>query len=273
MAHNDENKPVSLNGNGSTQLDSARLPENGRAASDGSMQAAFDAGIRPKLNAIDKVRHHLKGVNIELPAIVVVGDQSSGKSSVLESISGIALPRGGNLVTRCPLQLGLRRGPTGHAGKSAKLSFTNPDPEDSSHQVCWDLRLDEIAEKVQEATNMLAGTKSGLVPALISLQVTTPDAPDLTLIDLPGIARVPIGDQPGDIEDQIKDLIHHHIQGLNLHHSATHVYVLANFMVDLKSPSLLRQIAIITCKLRTVGVLLLDLQLLPPSNTSHSTSA
>ena len=199
--------------NGSPHPDRAG---NGRAAPDSSMQTAFDAGIRPKLDAIDQVRRHLNGVDIELPAIVVVGDQSSGKSSVLESISGIALPRGGNLVTRCPLQLGLRRGRT----ESAKLSFT--DPEDSSHQVDWDLDLNEIAAAVEKATNELAGTNSGLVPALISLQVTTPDAPDLTLIDLPGIVRVPIGDQPEDIEKQIKDLIHHHIQGL--HHFATHIH-------------------------------------------------
>lgn len=84
-----------------------------------SMQTAFDASIRPKLDAIDKVRHHLTGVDIELPAIVVVGDQSSGKSSVLESLSGIALPRGGNLVTRCPLELALRRG----REESATLSY------------------------------------------------------------------------------------------------------------------------------------------------------
>ena len=42
---------------------------------------------------------------IKLPSIIVVGDQSGGKSSVLESLSGITLPRGQNVVTRCPLIL------------------------------------------------------------------------------------------------------------------------------------------------------------------------
>ena len=60
----------------------------------------YDSQVRPILDAIDRVRPYLAGENIELPAIVVVGDQSSGKSSVLESISGIALPRGTNIVTR-----------------------------------------------------------------------------------------------------------------------------------------------------------------------------
>ena len=49
---------------------------------------------------------------VKLPSIVVVGDQSSGKSSVLESLSGIVLPRGQNIVTRCPLVLRMVRIPT-----------------------------------------------------------------------------------------------------------------------------------------------------------------
>ncbi len=56
------------------------------------------------------------------------------------------------------------------------------------------------------------------VPALISLKVTKPEAPDLTLIDLPGIVRNPIGDQPEDIEQQIRGLIHKHIEGANIQH-------------------------------------------------------
>lgn len=143
------------------------------------------------------MRHQTLGLNIQLPAIAVVGDQSSGKSSVLESLSGVALPRGGNLVTRCPLELALRRGPT----ESACLSYT--DPGDSSKQISRSLQLAEIPEAVMKATEHLAGKNSGLVPALISLKVTKPDAPDLTLIDLPGIVRNPIGDQPHDIEQQI----------------------------------------------------------------------
>lgn len=66
-----------------------------------SFTEQYNAQVRPVLDAIDRVRPYLAGENIELPAIVVVGDQSSGKSSVLESISGVSLPRGTNIVTRC----------------------------------------------------------------------------------------------------------------------------------------------------------------------------
>ena len=186
-------------------------PPSHDAAEGNVMLAEFEANIKPKLDAIDRVRHHLgpgqAGGEIDLPAIVVVGDQSSGKSSVLESLSGIGLPRGGNLVTRCPLELALRRG----QAESAVLSYTHPT--DSSKEITRELQIQDISDAVQTATADLAGTNSGLVSALISLKVTHPEAPDLTLIDLPGIVRNPIGDQPADIEQQIRELIHKHIEG------------------------------------------------------------
>ena len=46
----------------------------------------------------------------------------------------------------------------------------------------------------------------------ITLTVSRPDLPDLTLVDLPGIVRVPIGDQPSDIYDQISEVIRQYIE-------------------------------------------------------------
>ncbi|CAI5966716.1 unnamed protein product [Closterium sp. NIES-65] len=71
--------------------------------------SSFNENVRPMLDAIDKLRVlGLKEEGIELPTIVVVGDQSSGKSSVLENLSGINLPRGKGIVTRVPLILRLQ---------------------------------------------------------------------------------------------------------------------------------------------------------------------
>lgn len=50
----------------------------------------------------------------------------------------------------------------------------------------------------------MAGKGSGISHDLISLEISSPDVPDLTLIDLPGIARVAVGDQPKDIGQQVK---------------------------------------------------------------------
>lgn len=50
----------------------------------------------------------------------------------------------------------------------------------------------------------MAGTGGAISAELISLEIWSPDVPDLTLIDLPGIARVAVGDQPKDIGEQVK---------------------------------------------------------------------
>ncbi|RXN38609.1 interferon-induced GTP-binding Mx3-like protein [Labeo rohita] len=57
------------------------------------------------------------------------------------------------------------------------------------------------------AQNDLAGKGVGISDELITLEIMSPDACDLTLIDLPGIARVPVEGQPEDIGKQIKHLI------------------------------------------------------------------
>lgn len=53
------------------------------------------------------------------------------------------------------------------------------------------------------AQNTIAGNGVGISHELINLEITSPEVPDLTLIDLPGIARVAVGNQPQDIGLQV----------------------------------------------------------------------
>ncbi len=53
------------------------------------------------------------------------------------------------------------------------------------------------------AQNEMAGDGVCISEELISLQIISPDVPDLTLIDLPGIARVAVKGQPEDVGDQV----------------------------------------------------------------------
>ncbi|KAK4032160.1 P-loop containing nucleoside triphosphate hydrolase protein [Parachaetomium inaequale] len=71
------------------------------------------------LDSIDRLR--LQGINnyISLPQIIVCGGQSSGKSSVLEAISGVSFPVKSNLCTRFPTELVLRKTP--HAGACVSI--------------------------------------------------------------------------------------------------------------------------------------------------------
>ena len=74
-----------------------------------SLEKAFEEDVRPFIDIIDELRSLGLDKDVPLPAVVVVGDQSAGKSSVLEAISGVELPRGTNIVTRCPLELRLKK--------------------------------------------------------------------------------------------------------------------------------------------------------------------
>ncbi len=60
----------------------------------GDFHSHLDESIRPYIDLIDTLRSVGIHKDLALPTIVVIGDQSSGKSSVLEALSGVALPRG-----------------------------------------------------------------------------------------------------------------------------------------------------------------------------------
>lgn len=68
----------------------------------------------------------------------------------------------------------------------------------------WFINLDSgFLLLASVAQNIIAGNGVGISHELISLDITSPEVPDLTLIDLPGIARVAVGNQPQDIGLQV----------------------------------------------------------------------
>ncbi|XP_036732798.1 interferon-induced GTP-binding protein Mx2 [Manis pentadactyla] len=174
----------------------AKGPEN-------NLYSQYEEKVRPCIDLIDSLRALGVEQDLALPAIAVIGDQSSGKSSVLEALSGVALPRGSGIVTRCPLVLKLKKqlhepAWTGRLSyRTTELQLHNPS---------------QVEKEIQKAQNAIAGDGVGISHELINLEITSPDVPDLTLIDLPGIARVAVGNQPQDIGLQIKALIKKYIQ-------------------------------------------------------------
>ncbi|KAL1854770.1 vacuolar protein sorting-associated protein 1 [Diaporthe australafricana] len=159
------------------------------------------------------------GVNnpIDLPQIVVVGSQSSGKSSVLENIVGRDfLPRGSGIVTRRPLVLQLiNRAPTAQTnGESEGVDGTTDKAANVDEwgeflhipgQKFYD--FNKIRDEISKETEAKVGRNAGISPAPINLRIYSPNVLTLTLVDLPGLTRVPVGDQPRDIERQIRDMI------------------------------------------------------------------
>ncbi|XP_049338814.1 SUN domain-containing ossification factor isoform X2 [Astyanax mexicanus] len=133
--------------------------------------------------------------NLDLPQIAVVGGQSAGKSSVLENFVGKDfLPRGSGIVTRRPLVL--------------QLINANAEWAEFLHLKGKKFtEFDEVRQEIEAETDRVTGANKGISPVPINLRVYSPHVLNLTLIDLPGITKVPVGDQPADIEQQIRDMI------------------------------------------------------------------
>ena len=158
--------------------------------------------LRKLINLIDQLRDC--GVNeyIKLPRICSLGTQSSGKSSVLESIVGLDfLPRGDGVVTRRPLELRLCHISTG-------------DPwavfEERKGKKFTDFI--KVRETIEALTDEVCGKDKNILDKPIVLNVYSQTCPDLTLVDLPGVTRVPIEGQPKNIEEITKNMAIRYIE-------------------------------------------------------------
>ncbi|KAL8064161.1 hypothetical protein ABFX02_01G073300 [Erythranthe guttata] len=173
------------------------LPGEEGAAIHAPIVSYYNDRIRPLLDAVDRLRHlKITSEGIQLPTIVVVGDQSSGKSSVLESLAGISLPRGQGICTRVPLIMRLQ-------------NHSNPTPELLLEFAGKTVPTDErhVADAIVAATDEIAGNGKGISNHPLTLIVKKNGVPDLTMVDLPGITRVPVHGQPDDIYEQISKII------------------------------------------------------------------
>ncbi|USP81055.1 hypothetical protein yc1106_08329 [Curvularia clavata] len=160
-----------------------------------SLQSLQSADQRKVMDIVDKLRRTgLSGV-VELPQLIVCGDQSSGKSSVLEAITEIPFPRKENLCTRFATEIILRRSPTA----TSTVTIT-PDKQRSQSEQA---KLKEfkksihdfgqLPDVIEEATLAMGlgavGTTNSRAFSrdVLSVEIIGPDRPQLTLVDLPGL--------------------------------------------------------------------------------------
>ncbi|XP_073327788.1 dynamin-2-like isoform X5 [Pagrus major] len=156
-------------------------------------------GMEDLIPLINKLQDAFSSIgqscNLDLPQIAVVGGQSAGKSSVLENFVGRDfLPRGNGIVTRRPLI----------------LQLVNSKAEYAEFLHCKGRKFvdfDEVRLEIEAETDRLTGSNKGISPIPINLRVYSPNVLNLTLIDLPGMTKVAVGDQPHDIEHQIRDML------------------------------------------------------------------
>lgn len=144
------------------------------------------------LDSVDLLRSQGIDHYVSLPQIIVCGDQSSGKSSVLEAISGVSFPVKSNLCTRFPTELVLR--------KTLKIGVSVSIVPDRSRSRVERESLSSFHETLDSFTALPAlieNAKSAMAIGslgrafskdLLRVEVSGPDRPHLTIVDLPGLS-------------------------------------------------------------------------------------
>lgn len=201
----------------------------------------------PVVNKLQDILTSTNLTELDLPILTVIGSQSAGKSSVLENIVGKDfLPRGTGIVTRRPLILQLINIKAGDPliEKMAGV-ITDIDSEPETETLEEHLRnfsgnnkdggtkrikewgeflhipgkrfynFSNVKHEIEKETSRVAGKNKGISRIPINLKVYSPNVLNLTLVDLPGLTKIPIGDQPTDIERQITNLVLEYISKPN----------------------------------------------------------
>ncbi|CDO51519.1 similar to Saccharomyces cerevisiae YOR211C MGM1 Mitochondrial GTPase [Geotrichum candidum] len=176
-----------------------------------------------------EIRHLLHEVgqskNLQLPSIVVIGSQSSGKSSVLEALVGHEfLPKGTNMVTRRPIELTL---------------INSNEENGQEYGVFPALQTGKITDfgQVQRTLtdlNLAVPASEAVSDDPIQLHIYSPKVPDLTLIDLPGYIQVSGSDQPEFLKQRINEVCEKYIQAPNV------ILAISSADVDMANSSALR---------------------------------
>ncbi|KAJ1927013.1 mitochondrial dynamin GTPase Msp1 [Tieghemiomyces parasiticus] len=172
---------------------------------------ANQAEFAKLIKTLIEIQNILKTVQLDkgaprLPSIVVIGSQSSGKSSVLEAIVGRSfLPKGSNMVTRRPIELTLV-----HTPHSTETYGEFPD-----------LGLGRIRDfsqiqKTLTDLNLAVPDRDCVSDAPIDLRIYSASVPDLKLVDLPGYIQVHTRNQPRELKDKIRGLCERYIQAPNI---------------------------------------------------------
>ncbi|CAE6373489.1 unnamed protein product [Rhizoctonia solani] len=198
--------------------------------------------VRTILQTIDM------GDELTVPSIVVIGSQSSGKSSVLEAIVGHEfLPKGNNMVTRRPIELTLVCTPDAAAEWAEFPALNSGRISDFS-----------VVQKQLYDMNMSVPASECVSDSPIQLKICGPSIPDLTMIDLPGYIQLSSMDQPEELKDKIAGLVEKYIRPPNI------ILAVCAADVDLaNSPALRASRKVDPLGRRTIGVIT-KMDLVPP---------
>lgn len=165
------------------------------------------AELSKKLGLFESVRDVCHAVQIPLPGVVVVGEQSAGKSSLLENISGIQFPRAQNTCTRMPCVLTLLTDQS--VTESHALVSMNSSPAEVEQ-----CKVEEVEEKIRMLTEKHATKEEFISRKAMFIRVIRPSGPQLSLIDLPGVTHN--ADKMANIHEVTVALVEEYIKPLEM---------------------------------------------------------
>lgn len=148
---------------------------------------------RGLLDDIDRLRTRGIGHHVGLPQLIVCGDQSSGKSSVLDAISHLRFPTDSGQCTRFATEVVLRRDANSSISVSIKPGPSRPTSEHAKlqqfqHEFTDAQRFPALVDEAKKAMGI--GDKTNMfTDDVLCVEICGPDKPHLTLVDLPGLIQ------------------------------------------------------------------------------------
>lgn len=176
-------------------------------------EGSIKTKARPWLQFLDELQAlGISDRQLPIPQIAVFGDQSSGKSSLLESISGIPFPKGTGLVTRCPTKISMSQSPENEQWTASIVMPSSIDSQKTA-AVCREVHSPfELSDLLSEAGKIISThSLNGFSSECIQVNVRSPTTPDLSLIDLPGIIRTTTAGQNRSVINDVDQLLYHYM--------------------------------------------------------------
>jgi vacuolar protein sorting-associated protein 1 len=172
----------------------------------------------------DNIRDIFKNSEIlDPPVLCVIGSQSSGKSITLNGLTGIdILPNGKSIVTRTPIHLRLIH------TKDSKIIYVDFFDNTDNQKIISSFQIDAtqtsskdhndqlipIRDEIMKLTEQRAGRSKNVVDVPIDIRIRSPDVPNLSIIDLPGLTNIALTDegQPENIKENIEQMLIRYIK-------------------------------------------------------------
>jgi interferon-induced GTP-binding protein Mx1 len=174
-----------------------------------SLNEAIEKDLKVWLGFLNEIRRIGVDQEFEIPQIALIGDQSSGKSSLLNSLTGIPFPRGTGLVTRCPTIIAMENIANNSTEWHAEISIIKDSGGISDMDGTGHVQSrEDLAERIVKLTEkLIKSSTNGFSRHSIFVKIRASDVPSLILVDLPGIVRTTKVGQNCSVIAEVDDML------------------------------------------------------------------